>query len=431
LSHPHERLIAGYEAMTPTSGALMRRAGECMPAGVTRTFGYFRPYPLVFERGEGSVLWDVDGNRYVDLVGNGLSLIHGHAYPPITRAIQDVCARGTAWPGGSRAQIEFAELLTNRIPGADRVRFTCTGTEANMLAVALARSVTGRPLILKARNGFHGSTEELLAGYNGREELPGRVILAEFGDVEDFERTLTERGEEIAAVILEPVLLSVLVTVPPEGFLARVADAARRAGALFILDDCLMLRLAVGGSAERYGLTADLTCLGKFIGGGLPVGAVLARSELMEPLMPIGVDGGTTGTIHHGGSFNGSVLGATSGNIAVSHLTADRISLMDAQATALAESLRRQAADAGLPLTVAREGSVMGLSVLEDDGATNSRTGTSDLHLAALQHGVYMAPGGLIAMTTSLTEADLDRASSGLGEAIFDVAEQRRSVGVR
>jgi glutamate-1-semialdehyde 2,1-aminomutase len=180
------RIEAAYRARTPGSASEMGRAALCMPSGITRSLSWFAPYPLVFESGSGAELIDVDGNRYLDFMLNGLSLIHGHAYPPVMEAIAAVMSRGTAWPGASDAQIEFAELVCSRVAKGSQMRFTNTGTEATMLAVKLARAVTGRPVVVKALGGYHGSFDDLEAGLHGRGELPGRVALAEFGDLASF-----------------------------------------------------------------------------------------------------------------------------------------------------------------------------------------------------------------------------------------------------
>jgi glutamate-1-semialdehyde aminotransferase len=203
------------------------------------------------------------------------------------QALTQALTRGTAWPGASDAQIEFAELLCARI-GADAVRFANTGTEATMLGVKLARSVTGRPVIIKGWHAYHGSYDDLEAGLQGQAEVPGRVALARFGDLASYAAALERNAGQVAAIIVEPVQYTGLVTTPPPGFLPALRDLARDAGVLFVLDDCLMFRLAEGGSAQRFGIDADITCLGKWIGGGLPVGAVLASSELMSVFDPLG-----------------------------------------------------------------------------------------------------------------------------------------------
>jgi len=407
-----------YRAKTPGSAALIARAEQVMPAGSSRTFGYFAPYPVVFARGEGSVLYDVDDNRTIDFACNGLSLIHGHAYPPVVEALHAQLEVGSAWPGTSRAQIAFAELLCERVPSAEQVRFTNTGTEATMLAVKLARRATGRPLILKAVHAYHGSYDDLEAGLGGRGELPGRTLLADFGDIASFRSKIEANADQLAAVVIEPVLYTDNVIAPPPGFLAQVAEAARAVGALVILDDCIMFRLAPGGSAERYDFSADITCLGKWIGGGLPVGVVGASAALMATFDPR-----REGALYHGGSFNGNPLGAVAGRIALADLTAERIETMNGQAEVLAEGIRRAGEAVGLPLLVTGDGSARGVYVLGADGVTADPVRSAAYYVATINHGVYIGGGGEMAMTTTLTDALVEEALAGFAAAARDVAE--------
>src|SRR6476659_5100129 len=307
-----ETITDAYRRRTPRSATLIGRAEKVMSAGSSRSFSWFGPYPVVFCRGAGSRLWDVDENPYVDFANNGLSLIHGNAYPPITAAVTAALPDGTAWPGTSLPQVTFAEVLESRIPPAEQVRFVNTGTEATMLAVKMARHLTGRDLILKAWDAYHGAYDDLEAGLGGKGEVAGRTLLADFGDVSSFQEVLAERGEEIAAVILEPVLYTGRVVPPPDGFLNAVEELARGAGAMVIIDDCLMFRLAEGGSCEKFSLTPDIVCLGKWIGGGFPVGAIAASEEHMSIF-----DQRQEGAVYHGGSFNGNPIGCIAGQIAV------------------------------------------------------------------------------------------------------------------
>jgi glutamate-1-semialdehyde 2,1-aminomutase len=399
----------------------MKQARRYMVRGLTRGWGYHRPYPIVADRGEGPELVDLDGNRYVDLANNGLSLIHGHAFPPVVEALREAAERGSGWLVASEDQIAFARALCERIEVFERVRFTNSGTESGMLAVKVARAHTGRPAVLKAIDGFHGSFDDLEVGLYERPEVPGRVYLADFGDAESFERKLAEHGEEIAAVVLEPLMFSGLVTTAPPGFLARVQEAARRAGALFVLDDCLMLRLSYGGSAELYGLEPDLTFLGKFIGGGLPMGVLGARAEVMDVLDPH-----REAPLYHGGSFNGNLLSCVAGLVSLEHLTRATIAAMDERAGALRDALLAEAQALGLPLIVVGEGSVLGVYVTDrlerHDGSFNAGEPTALLHLAALNHGVFMGPGGEIALSSVTAGAALERACEGLLQALADVA---------
>jgi glutamate-1-semialdehyde 2,1-aminomutase len=411
-----------YLVRTPRSALAMEEARRYMVRGLTRGWGYHRPYPIVGERGEGPYLIDLDGNRYVDLANNGLSLIHGHAFPPVVAALHEALERGSGWLVPSEDQIAFARMLCERIEIFERVRFTNSGTESGMLAMKVARAFTGREAVLKSIDGFHGSYDDLEVGLYDRPEIPGRVFLAPFGDAEAFERKLADHGSEIAAVVLEPLLFSGLVTTAQPGFLARVQEAAQRAGALFVLDDCLMLRLAYGGSAELYSLTPDLTFLGKFIGGGMPMGVLGGRADVMEVLDPH-----REHPLYHGGSFNGNLLSCVSGRVSLEHFTRETIAAMDERAQGLAAALAAEAAALGLPLTIVGEGSVMGVYVTDTlerhDGNTFSADeATQLLHLAALTHGVLMGPGGEIALSSVTAAAALDEAHVGLLRALQDVA---------
>jgi glutamate-1-semialdehyde 2,1-aminomutase len=407
-----------YMRQTPGSARLMQRAREFMPSGITRTLAWFAPYPLVFERGVGANVFDVDGNSYVDMFSNGLSLIHGHAYGPIDAALREALSRGTAWPGASEAQVDFAELLCGRVPGAEQVRFTNTGTEATMLAVKLARHTSGRQVVIKAWDAYHGSYDDLEVGLQGQDELPGRVALATFGELDSYVAALERNAGNVAAIIVEPVQYTGVVTPPPDGFLHELRELAKQAGVLFVLDDCLMSRLAEGGSAERFGLDApDITCLGKWIGGGLPVGAITSSRELMATFEMTG-----GGALYHGGSFNGNLLGSVAGAIAVGDLTATRIARIDAQAERLRAGLAEAAHDVGVPIRTAGVGSAFGLYVLEaPDGAIDWRA-TRLLHLAAVNHGVYYGTGGEFGLCTTITDEQVEEASAGLSDALADLA---------
>lgn len=411
-----------YRARTTKSLALLKRAAQSLPGGLSRNYGFHPPYPVVHERGEGPHLWDVDGNRYVDLNYNGLSLIHGHAYRPVIEALEGAMPKGWAWLGTQQAQIEFAETLCGRIRTAERVLFTNSGTEASMLAVKLARGFTKRPLILKAHGGYHGTYSDLEAGLHGQGEIQGHTLLADFNNADSFERVLERHGMEIAAVVLEPVMYTGVVMPALPGFLDRVQQAANRKGALFVLDDCLMFRLAPGGSAEKFGLSPDITFLGKFIGGGLPAGAVAARAEIMDLADPVLGSGG----VYHGGSFNGNALSAVAGKVAIEHLTAASIDAMDRAAQTLKQALEARAKALGICLYVLDEGSVMGLYFAQTKPKPGAPMPNEELsgrfHLACLNHGVQTGPGCMIAMATVVDEAAVAVAAEGMCQALADIA---------
>ncbi len=408
-----------YTLQTPESARLMERARRSMSRGLTRTLSWFAPYPIVFDRGSGATVRDVDGNEYIDLFSNGLSLMHGHAHPPIVEALAEALPRGTAWPGSSVAQIEFAELLCSRVPGAEQVRFANTGTEATMLGVKLARAVMKRQMIIKAWDGYHGSFDDLEAGLYGQGEMPGRVALAKFGELDTYADALDRHPGEIAAVVVEPVQYTGIVTTPPPGFLNELRTLCRDAGVLFVLDDCLMFRLAEGGSAERFGIAdADITCLGKWIGGGLPVGAVTASAEMMEVFDPLGPE-----PLYHGGSFNGHLLGSIAGAIAVRDLTASEIARIDGFADDMRSAIHETADAVGLPVRTSGVGSAFGLYVLDEPEGKINWERSALLHLAAVTHGVYYGSGGEFGLCTALDDETVAVAIEKLRSAIGDVAK--------
>jgi glutamate-1-semialdehyde 2,1-aminomutase len=411
-----------YRGRTPSSAALMERAAAVMPGGNTRTTSFHPPYPLVIERGEGPWVWDVDKRRYLDLFCNGLSLIHGHAYAPVNAAISDVLPRGTAWSGASREQIAYAELLTDRIETMERLRFTNSGSEAGLLAVKAARHITGRPLIVKAIGAYHGCYEDLEAGLYGRGDLAGRALVAPFNDLDGFERVMKKHGSNVAALVIEPVLVTGRVVAPEPGFLNALEKLAQRYGALTILDDCLMLRLAEGGSAEKFGLRPDITVLGKFLGGGTAFGAFGGSRDIMKIFEPT-----RAGTVFHGGSFNGNLIGCAAGLVTMRELTQERIAAMDAACARLRETLAERAGELGLDIILSGIGSVVGIAFAADPRRHEddpSALGLASLfHLACANEGLVIGPGGILTVSTVHDEAAISFAADALCAALERIAE--------
>jgi glutamate-1-semialdehyde 2,1-aminomutase len=403
----------------------MSKAAAVLPGGNTRTTSFHPPYPVVIDRGDGPWLWDVDKRRYVDLFSNGLSLIHGNNYRPAREAIDAVIGRGTAWSGTSREQIAFAELLCDRIKPLDMVRFTNSGSEAGMLAVKAARHITGRPYIVKSVGAYHGSYPDLEAGLYGQRDLQGRALVATFNDLASYERVMAQHGAEVAAIVIEPVLVTGRVVPPVPGFLTDLQALARRHGALSILDDCLMLRLAVGGSCEKFGLQPDLVVLGKFLGGGTALGAFGGSRELMSIFDPT-----RPGCLFHGGSFNGNLLGCSAGLVTLRNLTAERISIMDAACQRIRAALMERADELGVGVIVSGTGSVAGIAFTDDPKRHEddpSALGLASLfHLACLNEGVLIGPGGVLTVSSAHDEAAVAFAIAGLSAALGKIAEYQR-----
>jgi glutamate-1-semialdehyde 2,1-aminomutase len=407
-----------FRERTPRSADHAAAAARVMPGGDTRAAGHHPPYQLTLVRGEGPWLTDVDGHRYLDLIGNFTSLVHGNAYPPIIAAARRAMEDGTNWPARNVHAVALAEEIVARVPSVEQLRFTNSGSEATMVAVEIARVATGRRMVLMARYGYHGSAPHFEVGTHGHEGP--ETLVAGFGDAAAFAAILGERGDEIAAVILEPVMGSGGLLAASREFLVAVQEAARAAGALLILDEVITLRLSTGGAQHVLGVRPDLTAMGKIIGGGFPVGAVGGREELLalcDPSRP---------RLFHSGTFNGNPVTTAAGLVSLQHLQQEQIDRMGARAAALEDVLAKAAADAGLPLSVRRAGSMLQLFFSPDPPAATPLRTDGDLiiafHLAALNHGVFLAPRGLLALSTVLDDGLVEDAGARLTAAVADVA---------
>lgn len=376
-------LIREYEARTPRSRDLFEQFRSRLPGGETRTITFYRPYPVVIARGEGPILTDVDGNRYVDVLNNYTSLVHGHAFPPIVDAIREVAAEGTAFPAPHPRQLEWAELLTERYPGVERVRFTNSGTEAAILAARIARRATGRDRILLFEGAYHGTGPEFLGER-------GDVVRVPYGEI--------ALDESIAAVFVEPFLGSGGVVEAGEDFLHELQAEARRTGALFVLDEVQSLRNAYRGVHGELGLEPDLVLVGKIIGGGIAVGAVGGRRDVMELTAADRHD-----ALLHAGTFNGNPLAAAAGVACLTALDERAIADLNRRATELA---------ARIPISVRRSGSIMHVDA-PDPAA---------LHLALLLEGVFAAPRGMLNLSTAMTDDDCEAVAEAYGRAIARTA---------
>jgi len=411
-----------YIRRSPLSAAMGPRAEQVMPAGETRAAGYHTPYPLTLAEAHGVTLTDIDGNDYLDLSNNFTSLLHGHAYPPIVEAVSKVIGAGTAWPARNNTQVELAELICERVASIQLVRFCNSGTEANMLALHVARTHTGRHKVLMAKFGYHGSHEVFEAGFFGNEgqHTWPHTIVAAWGDAAAFEAILKEQGDEIAAVFLEAAMgSSGLVEAQPE-FFHRVIGATHQAGAVFVLDEVITLRMAEGGHQQNLGITPDLTTLGKIIGGGYPVGAVGGRADLMNLLDP------TRGRIFHSGTFNGNPVTTAAGVVSYGHLTTEAIARMGAQAARLDTHLAAAATATGLAFSSRRVGSLINMYFTPEPPAANvvreDAALMRDVHLAGMNHGLYFASRGLLVLSTVTTDDHITEMCRRFDRAFTDVA---------
>jgi len=421
------------------SEELFARAQRSIPGGVNspvRAFKAVGGTPLFIRKAEGSRLWDADGKSYIDYVGSWGPMILGHAFPPIVEAVQRAAARGTSYGAPCAAEVELAERVVRCMPTIERVRFVNSGTEATMSALRLARGFTGRSKILKFEGCYHGHADSLLvAAGSGVATLgiPGSpgvtdataadTLTAPFNDVRAVERIVETHGHDLAAVIVEPVAGNMGCVAPHPDYLHGLRRLTRECGAVFIIDEVMTgFRLAKGGAQQVYGVKADLTCLGKIIGGGLPCAAYGGRAEIMERVAP-------QGPVYQAGTLSGNPLAMAAGCAALDALQqAGVYERLEALTTRLQVGLSRAAQSSGAQVTVNRVGSMLTAFFCRGPVTDFATAKTSDTALFArffhgmLERGVYLPPAQFEAAFVSLahTEVDIDQtvaaAAAALGE---------------
>lgn len=400
------------------SRILFDRALDIIPGGVNspvRACKSVGTKPVFIDYAQGCMLFDEDGNRFIDYIGSWGPMILGHRHPTVIEAIASVLKRGTSFGAPIDLEIKLAELVIDVMPSIEMVRMVNSGTEATMSAIRLARGFTGRDTIIKFDGCYHGHADTLLveAGSGvATLSIPGspgvpksfvaHTLSLPYNDIDRVSEVMEKQGEHIACIIVEPVAGNMGLVSPVEGFLQALRDLTEKSGSLLIFDEVMTgFRVAHGGAQSIYGISPDLTCLGKIIGGGLPVGAYGGRRDIMEHIAP-------QGPVYQAGTLSGNPLAMAAGIATLGELNEPGFyETLDEKTGRLADGLKRVAQNAGIPAVVDRVGSMLGLFFTDRPVKDFNDAKKSDLKMFSayykgmLQEGIYIAPSQFEALFVS------------------------------
>ena len=428
----------------PRSRAAFQAAQELFPGGVNspvRAFGAVGGEPPVIDRGSGAYIYDLDGNAYADYVCAYGPLILGHAHPAVVGAIRDAAAAGMAFGAPTELETALARRVVAAVPSIEQVRFVNSGTEATMTAIRLARGYTGRNKLIKFAGCYHGHASGLLArsgsglatlGLPASAGVPAsyaaETLVAPYNDLASVERIVGAYADDLAAVIVEPVAANMGLVPPLPGFLEGLRELTLSAGALLIFDEVITgFRLSRGGAQAQFGVTPDLTCLGKIIGGGLPIGAVGGPAAIMQHLAPLGA-------VYQAGTLAGNTLAMAAGIATLDELSDPGIyDLLDRRASRLASAITAAARRADLPVAVSRAGSLLTVFFQAEAPTDLATAQASDTEAyarfchAALAAGVNVAPSQFEAMFVSLAHTNevIAFTEAAVAKALDEAARSR------
>ncbi len=426
----------------PRSAALFEKASQTLVGGVNSPVRAFRAVggsPVFVERAEGAYIYDVDGNRYVDLVGTWGPAIAGHAHPAVVDAVQKAAAKGLSFGACCTAEAELAELIVGAFDSMDMIRFVNSGTEATMSAIRLARAATNRTKLVKFLGCYHGHVDALLvaagsgAATFGEPDSAGvpksvveTTLLAPYNDLQAVEQIMNEHGDDIAAILVEPVAGNMGMVEPLEGFLEGLRTLCDKHHSLLVFDEVMTgFRVAWGGWQNVCGVKPDLTCLGKVIGGGMPVAAYGGPKDLMSKMSPLG-------PAYQAGTLSGNPLGMTAGLATLNICRTEGFyATLEMKAQQVAKSLANAAENSGVPLKTSARGGMLGMAFSDhrvrnfDDAKACDHQGFAKFFRAMLDRGVWLPPSGYEAMFVS--SAHDDEAMALIADAARDAFRSAKS----
>lgn len=415
LAEAHE----AYAAARPRSAAIHARARTLMPGGNTRTVLFYTPFPTAMARGEGCRLWDADGREYLDLLGEYTAGLFGHSETRILDAVKGALDRGINLAAVGEKEAELASLIVGRFPSIELVRFTNSGTEANLLALAAARGFTGRVKTMVMRGGYHGGVLTF-ATEQSAVNVPIPLAFTDYNDPAAATRDILAEGDALAAVLVEPMMGSGGCIPATREFLQALRDATRQTGAVLIFDEVMTSRHGAGGLQARHGVIPDMTTLGKYMAGGMSFGAFGGRREVMEVF-----DGHRPGTLPHAGTFNNNVWSMAAGCVAMGEIfDAATAEALFARGEALRLALNGACARGGVAMQFTGAGSMVNVHfrtgpILRPYAATEAENKLRELFFFdMLGVGIYLARRGMAALSLPVTDADCARYVAAVEEFI-------------
>ncbi|NIF54163.1 aspartate aminotransferase family protein [Burkholderia sp. Ax-1724] len=434
-----------YPADSSASRALFERAQRSLPGGNTRTTVFMKPHPVYAVRGEGCRVWDADGVVRIDCINNFTSQIHGYGHPAIKAAIQEQLELGTAFGMPTESEIELAELLCERIASVETVRFMNSGTEAVMNALKAARAYTGRAKIAKVEGAYHGSYDYSEVSLDPTPEnwggvqpasvayaagtprgVTNDVIVLPFNDPEGARRLIEQHGDELACVLVDPMPNRAGLVPATSDYIRALREASTKVGALLVFDEVITLRIGYHGAQPFWNVEADLTAMGKVIGGGFPVGAVGGRRDVMDVFSPLR----GKPALPHGGTFSANPMTMRAGLAAMKLLDREAFARLDAIGDAVRDGMRASLRRHGVPGSVVGCGSLLKvhLTAREVSDYRSALPDTTEaqrlnaFNLSLLNRGVMAASYGLMALSTPMTDSDVAEIVAAMDGAVQDVA---------
>jgi len=414
-----------YRADNPKSLAQHRQACMAMPGGNTRASIHADPFPLTMARGEGARLWDLDGHEYADFLSEFTAGIYGHSHPAIRNAIEGALAGGLNFGAHTETEARFAAAVCARFPSIELVRFTNSGTEANLMAVSAARAITGRPKILVFAGGYHGGVF-YFRGHGSPLNAPFDFLVSRYNDLKAVEDLIRPCRTELAAILVEPMQGTTGCIPAERGFLAGLRALADDTGALLIFDEVMTSRLASGGLQQVHGILPDLTTLGKYLGGGMSFGAFGGRADIMEHFDPRRPD-----AFQHAGTFNNNVLTMNAGLVGLTQVyTPERAHTLNEWGDRLRRRLNTIVQQHGLAMQFTGLGSMMSVHMTdrpirsEEDAAAGNDALRDLFWFDLVASGIWFAKRGMFALSIAIDDGDADK----LAAAVEDFAQTRASL---